>query len=164
MFAITALTEYPLLGVAGGGVGALTALWIASRDGGRLEQRGHHAHLTLGGVCTHRIFEGLVLGTLYTAGAPVGMVGVAVVAGHTVFETAAIGGLYPLSRVQAFAAICLVQIGYAVGAVAGVTVSLSGPVSVHSTTLGVTAGVLLIVGVAELRCSSITVRFGGVTE
>lgn len=153
-FAITALTKHPLLGLGGGCVGGLAALWIASRDGDQQGRRGHHANLTLGGVCAHRVLEGVALGALYTASASVGVVGVVVIAGHTALETAAVGGLYIPHRSKAFAAIALVQIGYIVGAGAGVGVSMSVPVSVRITSVGLMAGVLLIVGVGEMKHSS----------
>lgn len=164
IFAATALTSGPLLGAVGGCIGALATLWIVERDRGKPRGRGHHADLTLGGVCAHRFLEGVALGALYVASAAIGVIGVAVIAGHAALETAAIGGLYAPSRLRAFAAIALVQIGYPVGALAGIGVGASIPASVQVAMIGLVAGVLLVAGVVETNHPPIALAAGGVTD
>lgn len=156
---ITALTKRPLLGCGVGCFGALAAVCIGRGDGGQLSSRGHDAILTLGSVCAHRLLEGVALGALYTVSASVGVVGVTVIAAHTALETAAVGGLFT-SRVQLVAAILLVQIGYVLGAITGVSVSVSVPVSVQVASIGLLAGILLVVGVEEIRHTSIAIDSG----
>lgn len=163
-FAIPVLTTRPILGISGAAIGALGMGWIANRDEDHRWGPGHHVDLTLGGICTHRILEGIALGTIYTVNAAVGVVGVAVIAGHTALETATVGGLYSPHRVQAFAAIGLVQLGYLGGAVIGVSGSVSVPAPMQFIAIGLLCGGLLVMGVTELRNTSITVGKRGVPK
>jgi hypothetical protein len=148
--AVTALTGHPWSAVVGGCAGVLGAAWVATRGTG---PPGHHADLTFGSVLLHRGLEGVALGVLYTTGVAVGSVGVMVIAGHTAFETAVVGGVYASRRLRALGAVALVQIGYVVGAAVGTGLggSVSVPVPVHAGSLGLVGGVLLVVGATELR-------------
>ena len=150
-FAISALAQSPLLCIAGGIFGALTTVRIVRREGTERRGHRHRADLTFGGICAHRILEGVVLGALFTASAFFGVVGVVVVASHAALETAVVGGVYHPHRVLAFGAITLIQVGYTVGVLVGVVAGASVPVSVQTALLGLVAGVLLIVGVSELK-------------
>lgn len=157
--AVSALTSDPLVGVVGGGLEALTALRAAGRTGSRLSKRshhgrGHHADLALGGVCAHRLVEGAAVGALYAAGAAVGVVAAVAVAAHGALETAAVGGLYAPRPLRALGATVLVQAGYTVGAVAGVGVVGSVPVSIQVAALGLVGGVLVVVGAGQVRRSA----------
>lgn len=150
-FAITSLRSSPLIGIAGASVGALVTRSIGSHVELSPRSHGTHIDLTLSGVCVHRLFEGIALGTLYFVNASVGVIGVAVIAGHTALETAAVGGLYGPRGSQAIVAIVLVQLGYVIGSVAGVVGNVSAPPGIHFVVIGVLAGALLIVGLAEIR-------------
>lgn len=152
-FAVAALAGDPRLGAAGLVVGALATRWVGHRGGrvGPGRHRGHHAGLALGGVCAHRVVEGAALGALYAVGAAVGGVGVAVVAGHTALETAAVGALAGPRRLRALGAVGLVQVGYVVGAVGGFVAGGSVPAPVEALALGLVGGVFLLAGVAEAR-------------
>lgn len=148
------------LAVAGGTIGAAIALWFVGGRAGSGDSCGNHAELTLGAISTHRLFEGIVVGTLYSAGAAVGLLGAVVLAGHTALETAAVGGLYATSshRTRTAGAIVLVQAGYLVGAIFGLGVTDAVPVSIRTIALAVVGGALLIVGVGETERSFIRDR------
>lgn len=161
---IMAATKNPSLGLAGGSVGMLTTLWLANRDGRARRGCGRHTDLALGGVCIHRALEGVILGGLYTAGAAVGLVGAIVIAGHTALETAAVSGLYVPRNLRALGAVVLVQGTYIAGAVVGVGVTGSVPVWAQVTSLGLVAGILLVVGVDETRHSTLALGSVGVPE
>lgn len=163
-FAVTAVTRNPSLGLAGGTVGILTTLWLVNRNGGEREGCGRHTDLALGGVCGHRAFEGVILGTLYTAGTAVGLAGAVAIAGHTALETAAVSGLYASRGLRALGVVVLVQVGYVAGAVFGVGVTGSVPAWAQITSLGLVAGILLITGVDETKHSTIAIGPGRVPE
>lgn len=152
-FAVAALVGDPGPGVAGLVVGALATRWVGHRAGtaGPGRHRGHHTGLALGGVCAHRVVEGAALGALYAVGATVGGVGVAVVAGHTALETAAVGALAGPHRLRALGAVGVVQVGYVVGAVGGFVAGGSVPGPVEALALGLVGGVFLLAGVGEAR-------------
>lgn len=143
------------LSVAGGTVGAAIVRLIAGRGPISAVGCGNHAGITLGAISTHRLLEGIVLGTLYSAGAVVGLFGAVVIAGHTALETAAIGGLYATAphRTWTVGAIVLVQAGYVVGVVAGLDIVGAVPVSVRTLTLAVVGGALVVVGANETKRS-----------
>ncbi|UTF52278.1 hypothetical protein [Natronosalvus rutilus] len=143
------------LSVAGGTIGAAIALLVASRRVGSREGCGNHADLTLGAILTHRVLEGVVLGTLYSAGAAVGLFGAVAVAGHSVLETAAVGRLYAtgLRRNRAVGAITVVQVGFVAGTAAGLGAADAVPVPVRTLALAVVGGALLVVGVSETERS-----------
>lgn len=162
--AIAALAEHFLLGAAGGCTGAATARWFASRHGRVPTASGDHADLAFGVVCAHRLFEGVAIGTLYAASAAVGVAGAAVVAGHATLETAAIGGLYAPNRLRGIAAVVTIQVGYPLGAVAGIGVGASIPTPTMTAAIGVVGGVLLIAGVEEMNHPAIAPERRGVPE
>lgn len=162
--AIAALAEHLLLGAVGGYVGAATARWFAGRQGVVSPEPGHHADLAFGVVFAHRFLEGVALGTLYLANAAVGAVGAAVVAGHAALETAAVGGLYAPNRLRGIAAAVLVQIGYPLGAVAGLGVGTSIPAPVRIASIGVVGGILLVAGVEEMNLPAIAPGWRAVPE
>lgn len=150
-FALSALERSPLLCLVGGSVGALTTAWIARRGGSDLRGHSHHADLTLGGICLHRVLEGVLVGAVSITNAVVGVFGVVVVASHATLETAIVGGLYRQHRLRAVGAITLLQVGYTIGAIVGVVAGVSVPVSAQNLALGLVAGILLIVGSREAR-------------
>lgn len=152
-FAVSAVTTSHQIGLAGGAVGAVTALWVSRGD--EPPNRGCHADLTLGAVSAHRLLEGLALGALYSAGAAVGLVGAVLLAGHTTLETATVGGMYASRGVQtrAVGAILLVQASYAVGAIVGLGVAGALPASARASAIAIAGGALLIVGAGETERS-----------
>lgn len=147
---IAALAEQLLLGAAGACAGLATARWFAGRHDAVRPASGHHADLAFGVVCVHRFLEGVALGTLYAASAAVGAVGAAVVAGHAALETAAVAGLYAHDRLRGIAAAVLVQVGYPLGAIAGIGVGAAIPAPVRVAAIGLVGGVLIVAGVGEL--------------
>lgn len=153
-FAITAVTERLWLGLTGSAVGTLSAVWAARRDGTVIQ--GCHAKLTFGAVLTHRWLEGVVLGTLYSSGAAVGLLGAVIVTGHTAVETTAVGGLYGQYRLPAVWAVVFIQVGYAIGAIVGLGVAETVPPSIRIGLLALAGGVLLGIGMNESRCSANT--------
>lgn len=148
---LPAVAGHPWLSVAGGTIGAAIAIWIAGTGAIPETGCGNHAELTLGAISTHRVLEGIVLGTLYSTGAAVGLFGAVVLAGHAALETAAVGGLYATDprRAWTVGAIVLVQAGYVVGGVAGLGVAGTVPASVRTLVLAIVGGALLIVGMNE---------------
>lgn len=152
-FAASAVTTSRSLGLAGGAVGAISALWAVRGSGA--SHGGCHADLALGAVSIHRLVEGLAIGALYTAGAAVGHIGAVFLAGHTALETAAVGGVYATShgRIRAVGAVLLVQTGYAAGAVVGLGVAGALPASARALAIAVAGGALLIVGAGEAERS-----------
>lgn len=150
-FSGTAISRSLSLGIGGGIVGLVSVRWaVNSRTSDR---RGHrsHANLSLGAVSTHRLLEGVVLGGLYSSGAAVGLLGAVVIAGHTAFETIAVGGLYAPHRLRIAGAVVLVQAGYTVGAIVGIAVSGTVPLPVHTIALALVGGILLGIGLNEAR-------------
>lgn len=155
---IPAVTGHPWLSVVGGVTGAAIAMGLAGERVIPVMGCGTHTNLTLGAISTHRVLEGVVVGTLYSAGAAVGLGGAVVLAGHGTLETAAVGGLYATTqrRIRALGAVALVQAGYVVGGIAGLGVAGAVPVSVRTLVLAVVGGALLIVGARETERSITT--------
>lgn len=143
------------LSVAGAIVGAATARSFENGETGSRPGCGTHAGLTLGTISVHRLFEGVIIGTLYAADAAVGLVGAVVLAGHASLETAAVGGLYAgmQPRISVVGTVGLVQACYLVGTVAGLGVAVAVPPSARTFALAVMAGVLLVVGAGETQRS-----------
>lgn len=152
---LSALEGHSWLLAAGVIFGAVTALRFERGETAFEAGCGNHAELTLGAISTHRLLEGVLVGTLYTAGEVVGLVGAIVLAGHAALETAAVGGLYGTARgrIRVVGAIVLVQAGYVVGLIAGLGVLGAIPVSARAFMLALMGGVLLIVGVGETERS-----------
>lgn len=149
-FTGTALSRSLSLGIGGGIVGSLSVLWTAhSRAFKRQGAHLSHANLSLGVVSLHRLFEGIVLGTLYSVGAAVGLLGAVVIAGHTALETVAVGSLFTPHRLRVVGAVVLLQIGYAVGAIVGIVVAVTVPPSVHTIALAFAGGILLVTGITS---------------
>lgn len=148
---LSAIGGHPWLSAAGVVVGGATAL--ASAIGGPVSRHGcrNHADLTLGAVTIHRLLEGVVIGTLYAAGAAVGLVGAVVLAGHATLETAAIGGLTAGTQQRIFVvgAVGLVQVSYLVGAIAGLGVAVEVPGPARTFALAVVGGALIVVGAGK---------------
>ena len=152
---LSAMSGLPWLSVAGGTIGALVALRFVRVHTHSDTGFGNHAGITFGAISTHRVLEGVVVGTLYSAGAAIGLLGAVVLAAHTALETAAVGGLYAgaTRRIWIAGAIVFVQAGYVVGAVASLAVAVAVPTSVQTITLALVGGALLIVGIAETKHS-----------
>lgn len=180
-FAVTALADRSAVAVAGVCAGAVATYGYSTRVRGRRradtgfrddEHTGHrggldgrqHGHVTLWGLCGHRLLEGVAVGTLYAASAAVGAVGVAVIAGHTALETAAVGGLFGTRRRRVLVAVVYVQVAYLVGAVAGTAGAVTVPDPVHDASVGLLAGVLLLVGATTLRTASAVPSTDGIPE
>lgn len=154
--AISAVTANPHLGAGGGALGTVAALWATRREatatrGEATVTHGCEADLALGAVSTHRVFEGVALGTLYGAGIAVGLLGAIVLAAHNAIETAVVGRLYISGRrrSRAVGAVVLLQAVYTGGALAGLGVSGVVPSSLRLFGLAVAGGALLVVGVGE---------------
>jgi len=152
---LAAASGHGLGTLAGGFVGALLALRLADAGRNVADGCGNHADIALGAVAAHRVFEGVLVGALYSAGAAVGLLGAAIIAGHTALETAAVGGLYASGtrRTRGPAAVVLVQAGYLVGGVAGLGVARAVPGPVAALVLAGAGGALLVVGAGETRRS-----------
>jgi hypothetical protein len=103
----------------------------------------------LGAVTLHRGLEGIALATLYAADATLGVAGAVVLAVHAMAETAAVGSLYATTRRVALGAVCLLQIGFFVGVVAGLGVVDAVPAALEAGLLALVGGVLLAVGARE---------------
>jgi hypothetical protein len=99
------------------------------------------------------LFEGVVVGALYSSGSVVGLVGAVILAGHTALETAAVGALYASNRFRAGGAITLVQFSYVAGTVAGLLVVNGVPEALRVAVFALTGGVLLWTGGAAMRHS-----------
>lgn len=154
-FAIEAAIQSPWLALVGGTVGGIVVLWRLTH--GSALQRGDvcHAKLTCGAISLHRVLEGLAIGTLYGTGAVVGILGAVTVAGHTVLETGAVAGQYHSYRLDAIAAIGLVQLSYAGGAFAGVGLTSTIPVPIQSVSPALAGGALFAIGAVKTRDTDI---------
>lgn len=154
-FVIEAAIPSLWLAFAGGAVGWIVTLYVLTRGG--VPQRGKvcHADLTCGAISFHRGLEGVAIGMLYSAGAVIGVLGAIAIAGHTALETGAVGSQYSSYRFEAILAIGLVQLSYAGGAVTGVGLILTIPVTVQSASLSLAGGILLAIGTAEIRNADI---------
>ncbi|WP_435348125.1 hypothetical protein [Haloarchaeobius sp. HRN-SO-5] len=132
-------------------VGATGALWFEVGETASGPGCGTHAELTFGAVSTHRLLEGLVLGTVYAAGAAVGSLASIALASHAALETAAVVGLYATARRRrrVVGAIVLVQVGYVVGVVVGLGLAGEVPGTARTFVLAVVGGLLLVVGTSE---------------
>jgi len=141
-----ALDGVPISAVIGltAGVGFVTVA-----RGHALTDCGSCAEAALGAVTLHRGLEGVALATLYTADAALGVAGAAVLAVHATVETAAVGSLYAHTRRYAFGAVCLLQVGFVVGVVAGWGVVDAVPAVLEAGLLALVGGVLLAVGARE---------------
>jgi zinc transporter ZupT len=155
-FAMTAITENHLLGIAVGGLGVLVALWVGQREG--TSDRRSHADITLGAVSIHRLVEGVVLGALYSSGIVVGLLAAIGIAGHTALETAAVSGLYDQYPIQAVGAAVLVQVGYVAGALVGIGFTVMLPTAVQVGASALAGGILIGIGTTETRHSAIGSR------
>lgn len=151
----SAMVGHRWLSVAGVIVGVAIALQFQGGETAPEAGRGTHAELALGAISTHRLLEGVLVGTLYAAGAAVGLVGAIALAGHAALETATVGGLYVTTRrrIRVAGVIVFVQVGYVVGAVAGLGVAGAVPVSARTFVLAAVGGLLLVVGVNETERS-----------
>lgn len=143
-------------------VGALTGAFLVrsfsahAGSGGVIRHSGdetrgsdRHAGAALGAVVVHRAIEGLTVAAVYTAGSAIGVLGAVVLAGHATAETVAVGGLYLGDRVRVLGAVCLVQIGFVVGAVVGQVTTVPFLPAHRFVLLAVVGGVLLVVGGSE---------------
>lgn len=117
--------------------------------------RPSKATSTAGALTAHQFLEGLILAAGYVAGGAVGVIAAIVLTVHTVAETAAVGGAYVLAgqHKRGVAAVVAMQAVYVVAASVAFTTTLSiSPFTEHLIT-AVVAGVLLVVGIHECRCS-----------
>lgn len=160
VFAIEVAARSPWLALAGSAVGGIGAMAILTHRGVSQRGDGRYTELSCGAISLHRVLEGFAIGTLYSAGAAVGVLGAVAIAGHTVLETGAIGGRYRSYHRESLAAIGLVQLGYAGGAIAGVGLAVTVPVTAQSALLALAGGVLLAVGTNETRNAG---RYRGTT-
>jgi len=110
---------------------------------------GACADAALGAVTLHRGFEGVVLATVYAADAALGLLGAAVLAVHAAAETAAVGSLYAGTRHHALAAVCLLQVGFVGGVVAGWGLVDGVSPTAEAGLLALVGGILLAVGARE---------------
>lgn len=154
-FAIEAATQSLWLALASGAVGGGGALWLSIHSRVPLWGNGCHARLSCAAVSLHRGLEGLAIGALYSAGAVLGLLGAIAVAAHTILETGAVGGQYSSYRLEAIAAIGVVQLVYAGGAIAGVGLTTTIPVPVQSGLLALAGGILIAIGTTETKNSDI---------
>jgi hypothetical protein len=142
-----ALTERAVVGGVAAVVGVGFALAVAHRH-----RLGGCADATFGAVLIHRVLEGALLATAATTGLAFGLVGAVVFAGHAAAETCAVGGLYATdTRERALLAIGLVQVAFVGGALVGGLAVRAVPLSVRVFVFGLVGGILLTVGVVELR-------------
>jgi hypothetical protein len=135
------------LGVATGALAGVGVVATA-RDRG-VTGCGACADAALGAVTLHRGVEGVVLATLYAADAALGVAGAAVLALHAMAEAAAVGSLYAVTRRHALGAVCLLQVGFVVGVVAGWSLIDAVPPVARTGALALVGSALLAVGARE---------------
>jgi hypothetical protein len=135
------------LGVAAGATAGVGI--VATARGRAVTDCGACADAALGAVTLHRGLEGAVLATLYAADAALGLVGATLLAVHAMAETAAVGSLYATTRRVALGAVCLLQVGFVVGVVAGWRLIDAVPPVAETGALALVGAVLLAVGVRE---------------
>jgi zinc transporter ZupT len=109
-----------------------------------------------GALTAHQFIEGVLLAAAYLAGGVVGVIAAVVLTLHTIAETAAVGGAYVLvgRHRRGVAAVVVMQAVY-VGAagIAFMSTQSISPLAEHVIT-ALVAGVLLVVGIHECRCST----------
>jgi hypothetical protein len=110
---------------------------------------GHHGcdQATLGAVVLHRFVEGVLLATLYSAAATVGLGAALVLAAHTAAETGAVAGLWSTGKWK-WGIVTIVQVGFVAGALGGVFVAQFITPLVSVTALALFGGTLIASGVA----------------
>lgn len=135
--------------ILGGGVAVL----LPAHTHGHM--RPAAATSAAGALTAHQFLEGLILAAGYIAGGVVGVVAAIVLTLHTVVETAMVGGAYVAARQhkQGIAAVVIMQTVYVVAAGIAFTVTVSISPFAEHLIAAVVAGVLLVVGVHECRCS-----------
>lgn len=156
------LTERTVVASVGAILGVAVAVGVARR-----RRLGGCADATFGAVLIHRVLEGALLATATTTGLAFGLVGAVVFAGHAAAETCAVGGLYAAdARRRALLAVGVIQVVFVGGALVGGMVLSAVPPPVRVFLFGLVGGVLLAVGVVEVRThhgdSSVTESTGEV--
>jgi zinc transporter ZupT len=109
-----------------------------------------------GALTAHQVIEGVLLAAAYLAGSVVGVLAAVVLTLHTIAETATVGGAYVVAgqHKQGVIAVVVMQAVYvAAASVAFMTTRSIAPLTEHIIA-AVVAGVLLVVGIHECRCST----------
>lgn len=142
--AVRAIDLNPALAISIVTAGAI-AVWVL-----RNRVVGHHpvtGQAALGVVVLHRIVEGPLLATLYSADVGVGIVAALVIASHTAAETGAVAGLWAAGRWR-WAVVSVIQLAFVAGTLGGAYATrLTGPLSTV-TVLALFGGVMIAAGVA----------------
>lgn len=149
--AFTAMTTEFWVAIWGLGAGAITTSTVVLRWRESTGHRHIHGDIACGGLLTHRLIEGVLVGGLYIAGAALGLLATVALVAHTSLEASALGGLYGSERRRGQLAVVLAQGGYLVGAGIGIGVGGTVPDSIQVLALGMGGGVLLVVGGREIH-------------
>jgi zinc transporter ZupT len=134
-------------------VGVLAAgLLVRGVQGRSADTRHRRADVAASAVLSHRVLEGLLVAGIYAADSAVGLVGALVLTGHALVETVVVGRAYAeTSVVRALLAVFLLQVGYVAGASGGTYLAMHVPPVLSETLVALTGGVLVGVGLVELR-------------
>ncbi|MFD1586167.1 hypothetical protein ACFR9U_04175 [Halorientalis brevis] len=132
-----------------GGVAGISLAWLVRNRA--LTDCGPCADSTFGAILTHRTVEGVLVAGVYTADAGLGLAAVALLTGHAVVETVAVGGLYATaSRGWGLVGVTAPQLGFATGAVVGTAGTDLLPPAASALLVAGIGGVLLTSGLIEL--------------
>ncbi|PCR91114.1 hypothetical protein [Natrinema ejinorense] len=151
---LAALTQASLLTIGAGILGGVIA-WVGRTRG--LSPHAGCADAALGAILAHRVVEGILIAGIYATTTSFGVLALALLTGHAIAETAAVGGLYaPVGRGWGIASVVAVQLGFVAGAVGGGVLAggLSPPVV--TALLASVGGLLFVAGATEFRV--VTVR------
>lgn len=129
------------IGILGG-----TLLTVYTADNTRPE-------LAVGAIAIHRFIEGSTLAALSVAGQAISIVSVAVLTLHAVLECLSIG-LHPsFTRLQAFGAVLIVTVGFALGLGIGTVGFTAIGATSEEWVVATVAGLLIVFGTAEAQPS-----------
>lgn len=136
------------LAVVGGTVGGVIA-WSSRAHG--VSPHDGCADAALGAILVHRATEGAIIASVYAASAALGLVGLAVLTGHAIAETVAVGGLYaPISRGWGTASVIVTQLSFLAGALFGNFLVTGLSTAIVVILLASVGGILFVTGVTEL--------------
>ncbi|GAB3669789.1 hypothetical protein [Halopiger thermotolerans] len=141
-------TQLWALTVVGGVVGGAIA-WTSRARG--VSPHDGCADAAFGAILVHRATEGAIIASVYGASAALGLVGLAILTGHAIAETVAVGALYaPVSRGWGTASVIVTQLGFIAGALFGSSLVSSLSTASAAAVLASVGGILLVTGVTEL--------------
>jgi hypothetical protein len=152
-FALPALASTPALAATGVVVGGVTAVLLVRHTRyGLCSSCGRQTDVAAGALAAHRAVEGLVLGAATAVGGAVGVVGAALVVGHTAVEAGLLGHAYGrTSAGWGVAVVVGLQSALVFGGAVGVVAPRRVSPAVETAVLAAVGAVLFAAGVDGVR-------------